>query len=71
MFTEEQQQQVKNLFDQLPSAKLYGEKTEEIKLINLSILTTLVEKMATQSYTTGKMDGLDSAQSAIQSAFSY
>jgi len=71
MFTQEHEEQIKKVFDQLPSANLYGDTKTEVKYINLALLTTLVEKMMSQAYFDGKMSGLTDAEQAIGTAFSH
>jgi len=71
MFTQEHEEQIKKVFDQLPSANLYGDTKTEVKYINLGLLTSLVERMMTQAYHDGKMSGLTDAEIAISTAFSH
>jgi hypothetical protein len=71
MFTQEHEEMVKKVFDQLPSARLSGDFKDEVKYINLGLLTSLVERMMTQAYHDGKMSGLTDAEIAISTAFSH
>jgi hypothetical protein len=64
------QQELRKIFDQLPSAKLYGDIEEEVKLINFGLLETLVDKMMTQAYYNGKNDGLNELESMVSETFS-
>jgi hypothetical protein len=64
------QQELRKIFDQLPSAKLYGDIKEEVKLINFGLLETLVDKMMTQAYYNGKNDGLNELESMVSETFS-
>ena len=63
------QQELKKIFDQLPSAKLYGDIKEEVRLINFGILETLVDKMMAQAYYAGKNDGLTQLESMVSETF--
>lgn len=65
------QQELKKIFDQLPSAKLYGDIKEEVKLINYGLLESLVNKMMTQAYYAGKNDGLNQLESMVSETFSH
>jgi hypothetical protein len=63
-------EELKQLFTQLPSARLTGDTGDEVKLINYSILETIVSKMMNKAYYTGKAEGLDSLQSLMDEVFS-
>lgn len=71
MLTQEHEEMIKKVFDQLPSARLHGDSNDEVKFINLPLLTTLVEKMMSQAYHDGKISGLTDAETAIGLAFSH
>ncbi len=65
------QQELRKIFDQLPSAKLYGDIKEEVRLINFGLLESLVNKMMTQAYYAGKNDGLNQLESMVSETFSH
>jgi hypothetical protein len=65
------QQELKKIFDQLPSARLYGDINEEIKLINFSLLESLINKMMAQAYYAGNNDGLNQLESMVNETFSH
>lgn len=64
------EEELKQLFTQLPSAKLTGDASDEIRLINYSLLETIVSKMMNKAYYTGRTEGLESVQSLMDEVFS-
>lgn len=65
------EEELLDIFKQLPSAKLSGDDNGEIRLINFSLLKTIADKMMNKAYHCGKEDGLNKLQSMIDNAFSH
>ena len=63
------QEELQELFTQLPSAKLSGDVNDEIRLINYSLLETIVSKMMSKAYYTGRTEGIESVEKAIDDVF--
>lgn len=63
------EQELKEIFDQLPEAKLYGDTECQVRLINYSLLETIVSKMMNKAYYYGRSEGIDAADAAIAQAF--
>jgi len=63
------QEELQELFTQLPSARLNGDVNNEIRLINYSLLETIVKKMMSKAYYTGKTEALENVEKEINDVF--
>lgn len=64
-----QEQEVKELFDQLPDAQVFEPLKDGIKLINYQVFSGIIEKMMLKAHHYGKMEGLDYAGSLLEESF--
>lgn len=69
MQTQEVTQELRELFDKLPSAYPSKQAEEELKCINYSLLESLVSKMMAKAYYHGKHEALDSLESMVNETF--
>jgi len=63
------QEELQELFTQLPSAKLSGDANNDIRFINYSLLETIVKKMMNIAYYTGRTEGIESVEKEINNIF--
>lgn len=62
-------EELKEIFDSLPSAFPLKQAGEEIKCINLSLLETIVSKMMSKAYYRGNMDAMNSLETMVNDTF--
>jgi len=63
------QEELKELFTQLPSAKVSGDVNNEIRFINYSLLKTIVNNMISKAYYIGKTEALENVEKEINDVF--
>jgi len=69
MDTTTHEQDLKDIFNQLPSAHLSGDANDEVRLINFSLLESIVGKMMDKAYYHGRNEGFDVAETAVNKVF--
>lgn len=69
MQTQEVTQELRELFDKLPSAYPSKLVEEELKCISYSLLESLVSKMMAKAYYHGKHEALDSLETMVNETF--
>jgi len=61
-------EELKELFSQLPSARII-KNDDELKLVNYTILEAIVSKMMNKAYYKGREESLDKMESMVNNIF--